>query len=129
MKRPQVLIVDDNLMSLELVSFLLEANGLNVHTAADAETARACIAAQQPDLILMDIQMPGTDGLSLTLELKNATDTRHIPIVAFTAHAMQSDEMRMREAGCVGYLTKPIDVAGFSARVKAYLQAGAAVNF
>jgi CheY-like chemotaxis protein len=129
MTRPLVLIVDDNPMSLELVSFLLEANGLDVSTAPNVAAARMCIDARRPDLVLMDIQMPGVDGLTFTRELKGDPATQAIPIVAFTAYAMKSDEIRMREAGCVGFLTKPIDVKGFSARVKAYLQTGMAMDF
>lgn len=129
MTRPLILIVDDNPMSLELVSFLLEANGLDVDTAPNVAAARMCMAARRPALILMDIQLPGIDGLTFTLQLKSDPATQDIPIVAFTAYAMKSDEMRMREAGCVGFLTKPIDVKGFAARVKAYLQTGMAMDF
>jgi CheY-like chemotaxis protein len=129
MTRPLILIVDDNAMSLELVSFLLDANGLDVDTAPNVAAARMRIDVRRPDLILMDIQLPGVDGLTFTQQLKSDPATQAIPIVAFTAYAMKRDEMRMREAGCVGFLTKPIDVKGFSARVKAYLQTGMAADF
>jgi len=122
MTQPHILIVDDNLMNLALVTYLLEADGLLVSAAQDADAARSGIAAHAPDLILMDIQLPGIDGLTFTRELKCAPATRHIPVVALTAYAMKGDEARMREAGCTGYLTKPIDVAHFAGKIRAYLQ-------
>ena len=122
MTRPRILLVDDNLMNLELVSFLLQANGLEITTAPDADVARTSIATHEPDLILMDIQLPGTDGLTFTRQLKSNPATQHIPVVAFTAYAMRGDEARMRKAGCDGYLSKPIDVATFTATVKSYLK-------
>lgn len=122
MSAPHILLVDDNLMNLELVSFLLQANGLAFTSAHDAAAARTSIATHAPDLILMDIQLPDVDGLTFTRELKNDPTTQHIPVVAFTAYAMKGDEARMREAGCDGYLSKPIDVANFTATVKSYLK-------
>ncbi len=124
MTRPQVLIVDDHPMNIELARFVLEAGGFAVDVAADAQQARTCIAARQPDLILMDIQMPGTDGLALTRQLKQDRSTQGIVVVAFTAYAMKGDEARMRAAGCDGYLAKPIKVASFAASVQALLDAG-----
>jgi len=128
MSRPRILIVDDNLMNLELVSFLLEANGLEVASAPDAGAARTSIAAHEPDLILMDIQLPDVDGLTFTRQLKSNPATQHIPVVAFTAYAMKGDEARMREAGCDGYLSKPIDVANFTNSVKSYLKANTSAD-
>ena len=122
MTRPRILLVDDNHMNLELVSFLLQASGLEVTIAPDADVARTSIAADKPDLILMDIQLPGTDGLTFTRQLKGDPATQHIPVVAFTAYAMRGDEDQMRKAGCDGYLSKPIDVATFTATVKSYLK-------
>ena len=80
------------------------------------------VASFAPDLILMDIQMPGKNGLEVTRELKADPATQHIRIVAFTAFAMRGDEAKMRAAGCDGYLSKPIDVGTFGAQVRAYLQ-------
>jgi len=102
----------------------LEAGGFGVDVAADAQQAITCIAGRRPDLILMDIQMPGTDGLALTRQLKRDPATRHIVVVAFTAYAMKGDEARLRAAGCDGYLAKPIKVASFAASVQALLAAG-----
>jgi two-component system cell cycle response regulator DivK len=125
MTPPHILIVDDNAMNIDLVSFLLAADGMQVESAADAAQASACIAAQHPDLILMDIQMPGVDGLELTRRLKADPATRHIPIVALTAYAMKGDEERMLAAGCDGYIAKPVEVATFTHHVRSFL-AGAA---
>ena len=121
MNAPRVLVVDDNAMNIDLVSFVLEGDGVVVAAALDAAQAREQITGFQPDLILMDIQLPGMDGLTLTRELKGAAATRHIVIVAFTAYAMKGDETKMRAAGCDGYLSKPVDVARFAAQVRALL--------
>lgn len=124
MSAPLVLIVDDHPMNIELARFVLEAGGFAVDVAVDAAQAIKGIAARRPDLILMDIQMPGTDGLALTRQLKQDPLTQGIVVVAFTAYAMKGDEARMRAAGCDGYLTKPIQVASFAASVQALLAAG-----
>ena len=118
----RVLIVDDNAMNVDLVSYVLSADGVQVESAFDANQAAARIAAQPPDLILMDIQLPGVDGLELTRRLKADPATRHIVILALTAYAMKGDEARMRAAGCDGYIAKPIDVANFAGQVRAWLE-------
>jgi two-component system, cell cycle response regulator DivK len=125
MTPPRILIVDDNAMNVDLVSFLLAADGMQVESAADAAQASARIAAQHPDLILMDIQMPGVDGLELTRRLKADAATREIPIVALTAYAMKGDEERMLAAGCDGYIAKPVEVASFTRRVRSFLSGSA----
>ena len=125
MKAPRVLIVDDNTMNIDLVSFLLAADSMQVDAALDAAQAHARIAAQQPDLILMDIQLPGVDGLELTRQLKRDPATRHIAVVALTAYAMKGDDARMRAAGCDGYIAKPVEVATFARQVRAFLAAAA----
>ena len=121
MMPPRVLIADDNPLNVELVSFVLLADGFEVATAANGDETLAQVAAFVPDLILMDIQMPGTDGLELTRRLKSNPATARIVIAAFTAYAMKGDEARMRAAGCDGYIAKPIDVATVAAQVRAYL--------
>ncbi|MBT9488680.1 MAG: response regulator [Rubrivivax sp.] len=118
---PRVLIVDDNAMNIALAQTVLLADGFEVAVAADAAAALQQVAAFQPDLILMDIQMPGMDGLDLTRALKADPATRPIRIVAFTAFAMRGDEARMRAAGCDAYLSKPIEVRRFGAQVRACL--------
>jgi CheY-like chemotaxis protein len=107
-----ILIVDDNPSNIKLLSFLLESKGYEVRTAANADEALASIAARRPRLILMDIQLPGMDGLELTRRLKSERTTRQIVVVALTAYAMKGDEARVLAAGCDGYVSKPIDLDG-----------------
>jgi len=121
----RVLVVDDNPLNLELANFVLAADGLVVAIAADADEALCRIADFEPDLILMDIQLPGMDGLALTRRLKADPATQPIVVVAFTAYAMKGDEAAMRAAGCDGYLAKPIDVTRFAAQVRGLLGAAA----
>ena len=121
MSAARVLIVDDNELNLELASFLLTRDGLQVATALDGESALVQVAAFQPDLVLMDIQLPRLDGLEVTRRLRADPATRGLVIVAFTAYAMKGDEERMRAGGCDGYISKPIDVAAFVSQVRAYL--------
>ncbi|MDP9900745.1 two-component system cell cycle response regulator DivK [Variovorax ginsengisoli] len=110
-------------MNIAIAEVVLLAEHFEVDTADDGLQAMLKVASFGPDLILLDIQMPGKDGLEVTRDLKADPATRHIRIVAFTAFAMQGDEARMRAAGCDGYLSKPIDVKRFGAQVRAYLQA------
>jgi CheY-like chemotaxis protein len=104
-----ILIVDDNPSNTKLLAFLLASKGYAVQTAANADEALAALAACRPRLILMDIQLPGMDGLTLTRQLKADPATRDIPVLAATAYAMKGDEERALAAGCDGYFTKPID--------------------
>jgi CheY-like chemotaxis protein len=115
------LIVDDNAMNIELVSYMLEAEPMQVESAIDAAQAMRRIQASIPDLILMDIQLPGMDGVELTRRLKADPATRSIVIVALTAYAMKGDEAKMRAAGCDGYIAKPIDVNTFADRIRAIM--------
>ena len=124
MNAPRILIVDDQPMNIELAKFVLDADGMAVDSAADAGQAMAAIAACRPDLVLIDIQMPGIDGLALARSLQHDPATRAIVVVAFTAYAMKGDEAKMRAAGCDGYIAKPIQVASFAATVRALLDAG-----
>lgn len=104
-----ILIVDDNAANLKLARVLLAGEGYRVRTAMNAEEALASIQEERPDLILMDIQLPGVDGLSLTRHLKTSAATRGIVIIALTAYAMIGDEAKALDAGCEGYVAKPID--------------------
>jgi CheY-like chemotaxis protein len=122
MTRGRVLVVDDNAMNVELVTYVLTDGGFEVASAHDAGKALMSISFAPPDVILMDIQMPGMNGVDLTRQLKADPATRHIPIVAFTAYAMKGDEAKLRAAGCDGYLSKPIDVANFATKVAAFLE-------
>jgi len=105
----RILIVDDNPTNMKLVAYLVRANGYDVATASDAETAIVAIKEHSPRLILMDVQLPGIDGLELTRRLKADPETKGIIIVAVTAYAMKGDQERALAAGCDDYVTKPID--------------------
>lgn len=118
-----ILVVEDNEQNLELVEFLLEEAGLQVWKARDAEEARARLAAGRPDLVLMDMQLPGTDGLSLVEEIRRDPVSGRLPILALTAHAMRGDRERFLAGGCDGYIAKPINVATFVDEVRAALAA------
>lgn len=120
-----ILIVDDNQMNLKLVRVVLSGEGYEVRTAADAEEALGVLEQWHPSLILMDIQLPGMDGLQLTRRLKAAAATREILIVAITAYAMKGDEQKALAAGCDGYLTKPIDTRILPDVVARYLSSKA----
>lgn len=120
-----VLVVDDNETNLKLACAVLAAEGYDVRTAADAEEALLAIAAARPDLILMDIQLPGMSGLDLTRRLKSAPATRDILVLGVSAYAMKGDEAKALEAGCDGYVTKPIDTEGLPQIVAAHLKSKA----
>jgi two-component system cell cycle response regulator DivK len=116
-----ILIVDDNPTNAKLLAYVLARQGHQVATAADADQALAAIARDRPRLILMDLQLPGIDGLELTRRLKADPATAGIVVVAVTAYAMTGDEDRARAAGCDGYLPKPIDTRTLAATIAAYL--------
>jgi two-component system, cell cycle response regulator DivK len=109
MREKSVLIVDDNPINMKLVRVLLTGEGYDVRTAGDAVEALTVLKQWQPNLILMDIQLPGIDGLELTRQLKADSTTGHITIIGLTAYAMKGDEERILAAGCDGYIAKPID--------------------
>ncbi len=116
-----VLIVDDNPINLKLATDVLEAAGLEVNWAANAEEALRSIKALTPRLILMDIGLPGTDGLTFTRILRKDPRYRGIRIVALTAFAMKGDDKKAMEAGCDGYICKPINTRTFAEQVRVYL--------
>jgi CheY-like chemotaxis protein len=129
MSTARILVVDDNPTNLKLVSDVLEFDGYRILKADDAEEAQSIIRQCPPDLILMDIALPGMDGLTLTRLLKDDATTRHIPIVALTAFAMKGDDQKARAAGCDGYITKPIDTRALAGQVAEFLaRAGAATD-
>ena len=116
-----LLIVDDNAANLKLARVLLSAEGYEVRTAADAETALDILGEFHPRLILMDIQLPGMDGLELTRRLKADPRMRGAVIVALTAYAMKGDEERLLAVGCDAYIAKPIDTRRLAGQVAALL--------
>jgi two-component system, cell cycle response regulator DivK len=119
----KVLIVEDNPANMTLAIFLLESAGHSVINATNAEAGLTLARDEQPQLILMDIQLPGMDGLEATRLLKLDDATRAIPVIALTALAMKGDEERIRAAGCDGYIAKPLAYNEFLAIVAAYLVA------
>src|SRR5580700_8099850 len=116
-----VLIVEDNPANMTLAVFLLESAGHTVISATNAEAGLTLARQEQPDLILMDIQLPGMDGLEATVLLKQDDATRAIPVIALTALAMKGDEERIRAAGCNGYIAKPLAYKDFLAVISAHL--------
>ena len=117
----KILVVEDNPANMTLATFLLENAGHVVLSAIDAETGITIAGSEKPDLILMDIQLPGMDGLRATGLLKKNPETAAIPVIALTALAMKGDEERIRAAGCDGYVAKPLAYKEFLATVTAQL--------
>ena len=116
-----ILIVEDNEANQLLASAVLEREGYRVDVASSSDEALDRLKLEAPDLILMDVQLPGIDGLSLTRLLKADERTASIPVVALTALAMRGDRERSLDAGCAGYISKPIDTRTFAAEVYKYL--------
>jgi CheY-like chemotaxis protein len=121
--RNKVLVVEDNLLNLELVTDLLEAGGQFVSQAGTAEEGLRLAQKNLPDIILMDLSLPGMDGLAATKALRANPATGHLPVIAITAHAMKGDEESALNAGCAGYLAKPIDTRTFVSRVLGFIEA------
>jgi two-component system cell cycle response regulator DivK len=117
-----ILVVDDNAANLKLASIVLGEEGYEVRTASDAQEALGILETFRPRLILMDVQLPGMDGLELTRLLKSKERTKHIVVLALTAYAMKGDEERMLGAGCDGYVSKPIDVEALPLRIEELLR-------
>lgn len=124
----RVLVVEDNQANLKLVRDLLKREGLDVLTAGDAHTGIAIAKEQRPALIIMDVQLPGTDGLVATRVLKADPSTARIPVIILTAHAMRGDETRIPECGCDHYVSKPIRYKEFLAIVRQALGDGASAQ-
>jgi two-component system cell cycle response regulator DivK len=120
---PRILIVEDNAANMKLATFILEAAGHTVLAATDAEAGLTQARSERPDLILMDIQLPGMDGLEATSLLKQDAATRSIPVIALTAPAMKGDEERILAAGCDGYVAKPLSYRDLLATITAHLVA------
>ena len=120
-----ILVVEDNAANLKLAAFLLESAGHTVISATNAEMGVTLARGEQPALILMDIQLPGMDGLEATGLLKADASTRDIPVIALTALAMKGDEERIRAAGCDGYIAKPLSYKAFLGTVSSHLESRA----
>jgi two-component system cell cycle response regulator DivK len=117
----KILVVEDNPTNMNLAKFLLESAGHSVLSARDAEVGLTLAREEQPNLILMDMQLPGMDGLEATMRLKRDKATSAIPVIALTALAMKGDEERIRAAGCDGYIAKPMRYQEFLAAVSGML--------
>jgi two-component system cell cycle response regulator DivK len=118
----KILVVDDNQDSRELVVKVLKNKGYEIIEAIDGEEAVEKTIAQKPDLILLDISIPKLNGYEVTRILKGKEDVKDIPVVALTAHAMKGDRLKALEAGCEGYITKPINVRELPAQVKSFIR-------
>jgi CheY-like chemotaxis protein len=116
-----ILVVDDNVVNLKLATEVLLSAGHVVLRAEDAEQALAVLDLHMPHLVLMDISMPGIDGIELTRMLKADPRFRHLPVLALTASAMKGDEARIRQAGCDAYITKPLDTRKLADQVARFL--------
>ena len=112
-----ILIVEDDPKSIKLFRDLLQATGYAILEATDGKKAVELAREKKPNLILMDIQMPVMDGIEATKILKADAETKNIPIIALTSYAMKEDEEKIREVGCDGYITKPIDIREFLKKV------------
>ena len=121
MSGPPILIVDDNPANLKLVKVLLASEGYDVRTAVDAEEALEILRTFRPQLILMDLQLPGMDGLELSRRIKQDPTSKNIRVVALTAYAMKGDDQRAFAAGCDGYIAKPIDTRTLPDLIAGYL--------
>ncbi len=117
----RVLVVDDNPANLKLACHVLESAGYAVDRAVDAEQAQEILQQVTPDLILMDIALPGMDGLTLTRKLRADERLKHVTVVALTAFAMKGDDQKAFAAGCDGYITKPIDTRRLPQQVAEFL--------
>ncbi len=129
MNTKTVLIVEDNELNMKLAVAILEPEGYRLLEAGDAETGLQMAREQRPDLILMDIQLPGMDGLTAISILKKDPGLREIPVLVLTSYAMEEDAKRARDAGADGYITKPFVIQGFRDTVRSLLLAGAGSGF
>jgi two-component system cell cycle response regulator DivK len=118
----KILVVDDNQDSRELVVKLLKNKGYEMIEAADGEEALEKAVSERPDLILMDIAIPKVDGYEVTKRLKSLEEFKGTPIVALTAHAMRGDREKALEAGCEGYISKPINIRELPEQVRSFLR-------
>jgi len=121
MNEKKILLVEDNEVNRRLAGFLLRSQGYQVREATSAQEAFEILRTEHPDIIVMDIQLPGMDGLEATKKLKEQPSTADIPVVAVTSYAMKGDREKALAAGCAGYVTKPIDKSIFIQEIAAHL--------
>ena len=119
---PLILVVEDNLANQLLTTSVLIRDGFETEVADCAEDALVSIKARRPDLILLDVQLPGMDGLTFASSLRSVPEAAGVPVVALTSHAMRGDRERAIAAGCVGYLSKPIDTRTLGAELRTHLR-------
>ena len=119
---PRVLLVEDNEANRDMLSRRLARRGYEISIATDGRQGIAAAQAEQPDLILMDMNLPEIDGWEATRLLKSQSTTRHIPVIALTAHAMISDRQRALEAGCDDYDTKPVELSRLLSKIAALIE-------
>lgn len=124
--RPSVLVVEDNELNMRLFCDLLDSFGYQTIECGDGSRALDMARTHQPDLIIMDIQLPEVSGLDITRWIKDDDELKAIPVLAVTAFAMRTDEQRVREAGCEGYLSKPIQMSSFIRTVEGLIPGNAA---
>jgi CheY-like chemotaxis protein len=120
----RVMVVEDNPLNMKLVRTLLQLEGYEVVEVTSGEEVLSAVAQRRPDLILMDVQLPGIDGLEVCARLKSDAQTAAIPVVALTSYAMAGDEKKAQEAGCDGYITKPIETQSFGSTIARYFPTG-----
>jgi two-component system cell cycle response regulator DivK len=118
---PKILLVEDNEMNRDMLSRRLQRRGYEVLMATDGQEGVALAQSEAPDLILMDMSLPVMDGWEATRQLKAASETQSIPVIALTAHAMSGDRQKAMEAGCDDYDAKPIDMPRLLAKIEAFL--------
>jgi len=119
---PLILVVEDNLANQLLTTMVLNRDGFETAVAESAEDALVFMKSRRPDLILMDVQLPGMDGLTFASSLRSIPEAAGVPVVALTSHAMRGDRERAIAAGCVGYLSKPIDTRTLSDELRALIK-------
>lgn len=121
-KRSLILVVEDNPTNQLLTTMVLNRDGFETAVAESAEDALVFMKSRRPDLILMDVQLPGMDGLTFASTLRSVPEAAGVPVVALTSHAMRGDRERAIAAGCVGYLSKPIDTRTLSDELRALIK-------
>ncbi|NTU74739.1 MAG: response regulator [Anaerolineaceae bacterium] len=121
MSKTCILVIEDNIDNLDLIRFLLEQEGYEILTAMDGKNGLKICEEQKPDMVLLDLTLPEIDGWHLASRLKKSPETASIRVIAITAHVLPGDRERAFEAGCDGYITKPLDINNFPVTIKEYL--------